>query len=94
LNADGTVPPNYANYDESKATAGSPVPPLLVMNDGRKITTRTLGSGILAFVLWRALFGYGRQREVAQCSMPERYWGCKQRLKGAVNDRIGIEPEK
>lgn len=28
LNADGTVPPNYANYDESKATACSPVPPL------------------------------------------------------------------
>ncbi len=24
----------------------------------------------------------------------ERYLGCKQRLKGAVNDRIGIEPEK
>ena len=23
----------------------------------------------------------------------ERYLGCKQRLKGAVNDRIGIEPE-
>ena len=42
LNADGTVPPNYANYDKSKATAGSPVPPLLVMNDGRKITTLTM----------------------------------------------------
>ena len=28
LNADGTVPPNYANYDESKATACSPVPAL------------------------------------------------------------------
>ena len=39
LNADGTVPPNYANYDESNATASSPVPPLLVMNDGSKITT-------------------------------------------------------
>jgi hypothetical protein len=39
LNADGTVTPNYANYDESKAAASSPVPPLLVMNDGRKITT-------------------------------------------------------
>jgi site-specific recombinase XerD len=24
----------------------------------------------------------------------ERYLGCKQRLKGAVNDKIGIEPEK
>lgn len=24
----------------------------------------------------------------------EKYLGCKQRLKGAVNDRIGIEPEK
>jgi hypothetical protein len=24
----------------------------------------------------------------------ERYLGCKQRLNGAVNDRIGIEPEK
>jgi hypothetical protein len=24
----------------------------------------------------------------------ERYLGCKQRLKGAVNDLIGIEPEK
>jgi len=22
----------------------------------------------------------------------ERYLGCKQRLRGAVNDRIGIEP--
>jgi len=42
LNADGTVLPNYANYDESKATAGSPVPPLLVMNDGRKITMLTM----------------------------------------------------
>jgi len=39
LNADGSAPANYANYDESKATAKSPVPPLLVMNDGRKITT-------------------------------------------------------
>ena len=39
LNADGSAPANYANYDESKATARSPVPPLLVMNDGRKITT-------------------------------------------------------
>src|SRR5215470_12103072 len=39
LNADGTAPANYANYDETKATAKSPVPPLLVMNDGRKITT-------------------------------------------------------
>jgi hypothetical protein len=24
----------------------------------------------------------------------ERYLSCKQRLRGAVNDRIGIEPEK
>src|SRR6516164_8895137 len=39
LSADGTAPANYANYDESKATAKSPAPPLLVMNDGRKITT-------------------------------------------------------
>ncbi len=39
LNADGTAPPNYANYDETKAIAKSPVPPLLVMKDGRKITT-------------------------------------------------------
>jgi len=42
LNADGSAPANYANYDESKATAKSPVPPLLVMNDGRKITTSAL----------------------------------------------------
>jgi hypothetical protein len=42
LNADGTAPPNYANYDESKATAKSPVPPLLVMNDGRPITTAAM----------------------------------------------------
>jgi hypothetical protein len=39
INADGSVPPDYANYDESKATAKSPVPPLLAMNDGRRITT-------------------------------------------------------
>lgn len=39
LNADGTAPANYANYDESKATAKSPVPSLLVMQDGRRITT-------------------------------------------------------
>jgi hypothetical protein len=39
LNPDGTVPPNFANYDESKATAKSSVPPLLVMADGRPITT-------------------------------------------------------
>jgi hypothetical protein len=38
LNADGSAPPNYANYDESKATARSPVPPLLVMKNGRRIT--------------------------------------------------------
>src|SRR6187200_3015596 len=42
LNADGSAPANYANYDESKATAKSPVPPLLAMNDGRKITTPAL----------------------------------------------------
>src|SRR5215471_20156304 len=42
LNADGSAPANYANYDETKATARSPVPPLLVMNDGRKITTAAL----------------------------------------------------
>jgi hypothetical protein len=39
LNADGSAPANYANYDETKATAKSPAPPLLVMKDGRKITT-------------------------------------------------------
>lgn len=42
LAADGSAPPNYANYDETKATAKSPVPPLLVMNDGRRITTPAL----------------------------------------------------
>src|SRR5690606_26831421 len=42
LNADGTVPDNYANYDETKAKANSPVPPLLVMADGREITTAAL----------------------------------------------------
>ena len=31
--------PNYANYDETKARAKSPVPPLLAMADGRPITT-------------------------------------------------------
>jgi hypothetical protein len=39
LNADGSAPSNYANYDESKATASSPVPPLLLMKNGRRITT-------------------------------------------------------
>ena len=39
LNADGSVPANYANYDETKATAKSPVPSLLVMGNGRAITT-------------------------------------------------------
>jgi hypothetical protein len=39
LDADGKAPANYANYDETKATAKSPVPQLLVMNDGKKITT-------------------------------------------------------
>ena len=39
LNPDGSAPPNFANYDESKATAKSRVPSLLVMNDGRTITT-------------------------------------------------------
>jgi hypothetical protein len=39
LNPDGSAPPNFANYDESKATAKSAVPPLLVMSDGRRITT-------------------------------------------------------
>jgi hypothetical protein len=39
LSADGSAPADYANYDETKATAKSPVPQLLVMNDGRKITT-------------------------------------------------------
>src|SRR5262245_64564029 len=34
--------PNYANYDESKATSKSPVPSLLVMGDGRPITTPTM----------------------------------------------------
>jgi hypothetical protein len=39
LNADGSAPPNFANYDESKATAKSAVPPLLATSDGRRITT-------------------------------------------------------
>jgi hypothetical protein len=39
LNADGTAPANFANYDEARATAKSPVPPLLVMKNGRRITT-------------------------------------------------------
>src|SRR5438128_1688759 len=39
LNPDGSAPPNFANYNESKATAKSPVPLLLAMSDGRKITT-------------------------------------------------------
>jgi hypothetical protein len=39
LNPDGSAPPNFANYDERKATAKSRVPPLLAMSDGRKITT-------------------------------------------------------
>src|SRR5580765_105344 len=39
LNADGSAPPNFANYNESKAAAKSPVPVLLAMSDGRKITT-------------------------------------------------------
>ena len=39
LNADGSAPPNFANYDESKATAKSPAPKLLAMSDGRTITT-------------------------------------------------------
>ena len=37
--ATGKAPANYANYDESKATAQSPVPQLLAMSDGKKITT-------------------------------------------------------
>jgi hypothetical protein len=39
LNPDGSAPANFANYDESKATARSPAPLLLAMSDGRKITT-------------------------------------------------------
>src|SRR5690606_31076230 len=39
LDADGNAPPNYANYDESKARAASPVPALLIMADGREIET-------------------------------------------------------
>jgi hypothetical protein len=39
LNADGSVPDNYANYDESRAKADSPAPPLLEMADGREITS-------------------------------------------------------
>jgi len=42
LNADGSAPPNFANYSESKATARSPVPPLLAMSDGRRITTAAM----------------------------------------------------
>jgi len=67
LNADGTVPPNYANYDESKATAGSPVPPLLVMNAGRKITALTMWEERRKelFELFDREF-YGRQPEAAR----------------------------
>jgi len=32
----------------------------------------------------------GRLAAVIQTT--ERYLGCKQRIRGAVNDRIGIEP--
>src|SRR5262245_22271456 len=39
LNPDGSAPPNFANYNESRATAKSPAPALLAMSDGRTITT-------------------------------------------------------
>ena len=42
LNSDGSAPANYANYDESKAVAKSSVPPLLVMKNGRRITTASM----------------------------------------------------
>ena len=37
---------------------------------------------------------YRQGADLISVQTTERYLGCKQRLKGAVNDRIGIEPEK
>jgi hypothetical protein len=37
--------------------------------------------------------GRGRLGHVS-IQTTERYLGCKQRIRGAVNDRIGIEPKR
>ncbi len=39
LAGDGTRPPNYANYDEDKSASKTKVPELMVLNNGRKVTT-------------------------------------------------------
>lgn len=67
LNADGSAPANFANYDETKSAASSPVPPLLVMADGRPITTPALWSERRAELL--EIFDreiYGRVPEAAK----------------------------
>jgi hypothetical protein len=67
LDADGKAPANYANYDETKATATSPVPQLLVMNDGRRITTPAMWEQHRAelFEIFDREF-YGRLPEAAK----------------------------
>ena len=50
---------------------------------------------VLAFVMPRAA-NWNRFSFCSgtfQSQTTERYLGCKQRIRGAVNDRIGIEPQ-
>ncbi|MEI6861629.1 MAG: hypothetical protein WCL04_05190 [Verrucomicrobiota bacterium] len=58
---------NAPNFDESKAKAKSPVPPLLAMADGRAITTPAMWQqrrGALFEIFYREI--YGRLPEVAK----------------------------
>ncbi len=67
LNPDGSAPPNFANYDESKSRAASPVPPLLVMANGRPVTTPAMWNERRAELL--EIFDreiYGRVPEAAK----------------------------
>lgn len=67
LAPDGSAPPNFANYDERKAKAASPVPPLLAMRDGRPITTPAMWNTRRAELL--EIFDreiYGRVPEAAR----------------------------
>jgi hypothetical protein len=42
----------------------------------------------------RSEIGEPRKTPMEACIFPARYIGCKQRLRNAVNDHIGLEPDE
>jgi hypothetical protein len=69
------------------------------MNGGKRFRRvnkngKAWGDGLTEKAVWHVVREYARTAGIdVSIQTTERYPGCKQRTRGAVNDRIGIEPK-